>query len=78
MADAQTTISPARCPDCGSIGKDDCERVTCRWDQWHDGTRVTQKQRDDGRRFADAMNVLLAKRQPSQQPPIRGAINVEH
>jgi hypothetical protein len=51
-----------RCPDCGAIGMDNCERVTCRWDQWDDGTRVTKKQRADGKAFADAVNAYLAER----------------
>jgi hypothetical protein len=52
----------AHCPDCGAVGMDNCERVTCRWDQWDDGTRVTEKQRSDGAKFADAVNAYLAKR----------------
>jgi hypothetical protein len=51
-----------RCPECGAIGMDDCERVTCRWDQWNDGTRVTAKQRADGAAFADSLNRWLAAR----------------
>lgn len=50
----------ARCPDCGAIGMDDCERVRCTWDQWDDGTRVTAKQRADGAAFADRINAHLA------------------
>lgn len=49
-----------RCPDCGAVGMDNCERVTCRWDQWNDGTRVTAKQRADGEAFADRINAALA------------------
>ena len=59
----QTT--PERCPDCGAIGMDNCERVTCSWDQWDDGSRVTAKQRADGWAFAERMNAWLAKRELS-------------
>ncbi len=51
-----------RCPICGAVGMDDCERVTCRWDQWNDGTRVTAKQRSDGAEFAERVNAWLARR----------------
>lgn len=51
---------PAKCPDCGSVGMDDCERALCSWDQWDDGTRVTAKQRADGAAFSDRLNALLA------------------
>ena len=59
MADAPI---PRRCPECGAIGMDNCERVTCSWDQYDDGTRVTAKQRADGAAFADAVNTWLARR----------------
>ena len=55
-----------RCPVCGSIGMDNCERVMCSWDRWDDGTRVTAKQREDGAAFAHRVNAWLAKRNPCQ------------
>lgn len=60
------TTSAARCPDCGAIGMDYCERVKCSWDQWNDGTRVTAKQRADGAAFAEAMNAWLAARRDKE------------
>ena len=48
-----------RCPKCGMVGMDNCERVSCEWDQWDDGTRVTAKQRAEGAAFADRVNAWL-------------------
>lgn len=59
----------ARCPDCGAIGMDNCERAKCDWDQWDDGTRVTDKQRADGADFAKAMNALIAPRRHGGNQP---------
>jgi hypothetical protein len=50
------------CPDCGSIGMDNCERAACQWDQWDDGTRVTAKQRSAGAAFADKINTYIVAR----------------
>ena len=33
--------------------------MTCRWDQWDDGTPVTREQREAGRAFAAGINALL-------------------
>lgn len=52
----------ARCPDCGAVGMDYCERASCAWDQWGDGTRVTMQQQADGAAFGDKMNAFLAER----------------
>lgn len=49
-----------RCPDCGAVGMDNCERISCKWDQWDDGTKVTAKQRTDGAAFADGLNARIA------------------
>lgn len=68
LAQPQTT---ARCPDCGAIGMDDCERARCTWDQWDDGTRVTAKQRADGAAFSIKLNALLAKTRPAPMRPLR-------
>jgi hypothetical protein len=70
MSDPQTT---PRCPECGAIGMDNCERVTCRWDQWNDGTRVTAKQRADGFAFAEKMNAWLEARRPAPMQPLWSA-----
>jgi hypothetical protein len=66
------TQTTARCPDCGRVGFDDCERASCRWDQWNDGTRVTAKQRADGFVFAEKMNAYLEKRRPAPMQPLLG------
>lgn len=59
---AMTDQAAARCPVCGSVGMDECERASCTWDQWQDGSRVTAKQRADGRAFAEEINALIAER----------------
>ena len=56
-----------RCPECGAVGFDDCERVSCTWDQWDDGTKVTAKQREDGAKFADAINAQLAEQRHEEE-----------
>jgi hypothetical protein len=66
---AQRT-SPARCPICGRIGMDDCERDDCTWQQWCDGTPVTAKQRADGAAWAEAMKPIL----PSGRLPMAGDV----
>lgn len=48
-----------RCPECDRAGFDDCERLTCKWDRWNDGTRVTARQRADGAAFASKINDYL-------------------
>lgn len=62
-ADPAHSTRPARCPICGRIGMDDCERDDCTWQQWSDGAPVTAKQRADGAAWAEAMNAYLAKRE---------------
>ena len=63
----------ARYPECSAIGMDNCERVTCCWDQWDDRTRVTAKQRADGRAFAEKFNAFLESRRPAPQRPLWSA-----
>lgn len=56
-----------KCPACGYVGMDNCERADCSWDQWDDGTKVTAKQRADGAAFAHAINEQIAKRDEQER-----------
>ncbi len=61
MPDEQRT-APARCPKCNRVGMDECQHADCTWDQWDDGSPVTEKQKADGAAFAARVNAWLAER----------------